>query len=120
MRVIKLPQVGLEFARLLTTRHKFVCFDVTSRVDIDCARSSLCQGFWLSRESIRMEIRGSWVRLPCETDFISRFQKPEHSIKYHIHIIYMIYIYTYIYHIYIHIINIIYIYIYNYLFRIFF
>ena len=25
-------------ARLLTTRHKFMCFDVTSPVDIDCAR----------------------------------------------------------------------------------
>ena len=24
------------------TRHKFVCFDVTSHIDIDCARSSLC------------------------------------------------------------------------------
>ena len=40
---IKLPQVGLELAWLLTTRHKFVSFDVTSHVDIDCARSSLCQ-----------------------------------------------------------------------------
>ena len=26
--------------RLVTTRHKFVCFDVTSPEDIDCARSS--------------------------------------------------------------------------------
>ena len=43
MRDIKLPQVGLELVRLQTTRHKFVCFDVTSRVDIDSARSSLCQ-----------------------------------------------------------------------------
>ena len=43
MRDIELPQVGLEFARLLTTRHKFVCFGVSSSVDIDCARSSLCQ-----------------------------------------------------------------------------
>ena len=43
MRDIKLPQVGLELAYLLTTRHKIVCFEVTSRVDIDCARSSLCQ-----------------------------------------------------------------------------
>ena len=42
MRDIELPQVGLELARLLTTRYKFVCFDVTSRVDID-ARSSLSQ-----------------------------------------------------------------------------
>ena len=44
MKDIKLPQVGLKLPRLLTTRHKFVCFDVTSRVDIDCARSSLCEG----------------------------------------------------------------------------
>ena len=43
MKDIKLPQVGLKLPRLLTTRHKFVCFDVTSRVDIDCARSSLCE-----------------------------------------------------------------------------
>ena len=43
MRDIKLPQVGLELARLLRTKHKFVCFDVTSRVDIECAGSSLCQ-----------------------------------------------------------------------------
>ena len=34
MRDIKLPQVGLELARLLTTRHKFVCFGVTSCVDM--------------------------------------------------------------------------------------
>ena len=40
---MKLPQVGLELVWLLTTRHKFVCFSVTSRVDIDCARSSLYQ-----------------------------------------------------------------------------
>ena len=37
MRDIKLPQVGLKLAWLLTTKHKFVCFDVTSCVDIDCA-----------------------------------------------------------------------------------
>ena len=42
MRDIKLQQVGLELARLLTVTRKFVCFDVTSRVDMDCARSSLC------------------------------------------------------------------------------
>ena len=40
---IKLPQVGLQLVWLLTTRHNFVCFDVTSRVDIDCARPSFCQ-----------------------------------------------------------------------------
>ena len=40
---IKLPQVVLKLARLLTTRHKFVCFEVTSRVNIDYVRSSLCQ-----------------------------------------------------------------------------
>ena len=61
MRDIKLPQVEVELAVLLTTWHKFVCFDVTSRVDIDCARSSLCQARQLSRESIGMEIRGSWA-----------------------------------------------------------
>ena len=43
MRDIKLPQVGVELVRLLATRHKFVCFDVPSHVDIDCARLSLCQ-----------------------------------------------------------------------------
>ena len=75
MRDIKLTQVGLELACLLTTRHKFVCFDVTSRVDINCARSSLCHARQLSRESIGTEIRGSWVRVPRETDFISRNEK---------------------------------------------
>ena len=39
---IYLTQVGLELTHLLTTRHKFVGFDVISRVDIDCARSLLC------------------------------------------------------------------------------
>ena len=68
---IKLPQVGLKLARLLTTRHKFVCFGVTSRVDINCARSSLCRGRWLSRKNIGTLIRGSWVPVPRETDFIS-------------------------------------------------
>ena len=43
MREIKLPQVGLEVAWLLTNTHKFVCFGVTSHVDIDYTRSSLCQ-----------------------------------------------------------------------------
>ena len=43
MRDIKLPNVGLELARLLITRHKFVCFGVTSHVDINCAKSSLCR-----------------------------------------------------------------------------
>ena len=43
MRAIKLGQVGLELPRLLTTRNKFVCVGVTSCVDIDCARLSLCQ-----------------------------------------------------------------------------
>ena len=74
MRDIKSPQVGLELARLLTTRHKFVCFDVTSRVDIDCARLSLFQARSLSRESIGTKIRRSWIRVPRETDFISRIE----------------------------------------------
>ena len=76
MTDVKLPQVRLEVTRLLTTRHKFVCFDVTFRVDIGCARSSLCQACWLSRESIGMEIQGSWFRVSRETDFISRIEKP--------------------------------------------
>ena len=71
MRHIKLPEVGLELAWLLTIAHKFVYFGVTSRVDIDYTRSSLCQGCYLSWETIGTEIRGSWVRVPCETDFIS-------------------------------------------------
>ena len=37
----KVTQVGLKLARLLTTRHKFVCFDVTYRVDIDWLASSV-------------------------------------------------------------------------------
>ena len=81
MRDIKLPQMGLELARLLTTRHKFVCFDVTSRVGIDCARSFLCQARQLSRESIGTETRGSWARIPRETGFISRIEKPQYNMN---------------------------------------
>ena len=58
MRDIKLRQVGLKLPRLLATMHKFVCFDVTSHVDIDCATSSLCQARYLSRESIGEKIQG--------------------------------------------------------------
>ena len=39
-----------------------------------------CQQFnshWLNR--------GSWVRLPRETNFISRIEKPEHSIEYYMY-----------------------------------
>ena len=56
MEDIKFPQVGLELSRLLTTRDMFVCLDVTSCIDIDCARSSLCQACQLSWESIEMVI----------------------------------------------------------------
>ena len=83
MRDIKLPQVGLEAARLLTTNHKFVCFNITSRVDIDCARSFLCQAPF--RESIGTEMRGLSVRVPRETDFISRIEKTQHNIECHIY-----------------------------------
>ena len=75
MRDVKLPQLGLKLARLLTITHKFVCFDVTSRVDIDYARSSLCQAPYLSRESLGTEIQGLWVQVPRETDFISRIEQ---------------------------------------------
>ena len=47
MRDTKLLQVELELTRLLTTRHKFVCFHVTFCVDIDCTRSSEGHGFEL-------------------------------------------------------------------------
>ena len=40
-RNITLSQVVLKLALVLTTTHKFVCFDVTSCVEIDCARSAL-------------------------------------------------------------------------------
>ena len=36
-----------KLARLLTTRDKFVCFDINSPVAIDCARSSLCMAHYL-------------------------------------------------------------------------
>ena len=39
-----------ELDRLLTTRHKFVWFDVTSPVDIDCARSSFCVACFCHRK----------------------------------------------------------------------
>ena len=83
MRDIKLPQVRRKLAQLLTTRQKFVCFDVTSPVEIDYARQSLCQARQLNRESVGTEIQGSWVRVPRETDFISRIEKPQHNIEYH-------------------------------------
>ena len=35
----KVTSVRLKLAQLLTTRHKFVCFGVTSSVDIDLAQS---------------------------------------------------------------------------------
>ena len=38
-----------ELAQLLTIRHKFVYFDVTSPVEIDCARSSLCLAHYCGR-----------------------------------------------------------------------
>ena len=38
-------------------------FDVTSRLDIDCARSYMCQARQLSWESIGTELLGSWVRV---------------------------------------------------------
>ena len=63
MTDIKLPQVGLELTRLLTTTDKSLCFNVDSRVDIDCAKSSLSQTCCLSQESIKTESRGSWVHL---------------------------------------------------------
>ena len=34
----KIIEVGLELAHILKIRSKFMCFNVTSRVDIDCAR----------------------------------------------------------------------------------
>ena len=75
MRDIKLPQEEPKLARLLTTRQKVVCFDVTSRVDIDCARSSLCQARYRIRKSMGTEIRGLWVRVPRETNFFILNQK---------------------------------------------
>ena len=75
MRNIKLPQVGLELAQLLTTRHNVMCFDVTSRVDIACARSSLCQARYRIRKSLGTEIRGLWDRVPRETNFFILNQK---------------------------------------------
>ena len=44
-----LPGVRFELNPLLTTWQKSVCFDVTSRVDMDCARSLLRQIGYLSR-----------------------------------------------------------------------
>ena len=43
MRDIKLPQLGLELAWLLATRHQFVCFNVTSRVDTILVSGLLAQ-----------------------------------------------------------------------------
>ena len=74
----------------------FVCFDVTSRVDINCARSFFCQAPQLSRERIGTEIRCSLVGVSRETDFISRIEKPEHSNEYHTFIYVSIYILLYI------------------------
>ena len=40
--VCKFYVIQLQFNCLLTTRHKFACFDVTSRVDVDYARCHPC------------------------------------------------------------------------------
>ena len=61
MRDMKLLQVGVELAQLLTTSHQFVRFDIPSSVDIDCARPSWCQACWLSRANIGTEMQGSCV-----------------------------------------------------------
>ena len=33
--IYEVTQVGLRLSRMLITRHKFVCFDVISRLDTD-------------------------------------------------------------------------------------
>ena len=43
MRDIKLSQLELELCQLLTTWYKFVWFDITSRLQIDFARTVLSQ-----------------------------------------------------------------------------
>ena len=42
MRDTKLPKVMLERLQLLLIRHKFLCFDAISHVEINRARSTLC------------------------------------------------------------------------------
>ena len=77
MRDIKLLQMGLGLAQLLPTRHKFVCFRVTSHVDIDCARSSLCQARYSSvMRASEWKSEGCGLGLGRETDFISLIKKP--------------------------------------------
>ena len=76
MRDIKLPQVGLELARLLTTRHKFVCFDITSRViltvlDHPCVRLTSSVRTASERKS-----EGCGVESHVRLTFISRIEKP--------------------------------------------
>ena len=39
-----------KLAWFLTLRHRFVCFDVTSPVHIDCVRSSLCLACYCGRK----------------------------------------------------------------------
>ena len=54
MRDIKLRQVGFELAQLLLTRHKFVCFNVTSHVDMlnhPCVRLTSSVEIALERKS---------------------------------------------------------------------
>ena len=48
MRDRKLSQLGLELTQLLTTMHIVWRFDATSRVEIDCTKSSFCQAHYSS------------------------------------------------------------------------
>ena len=98
MRDMKLPQVGLELAHLLTTRHRFLCFNVTSHVDIDCARSSLCQARLLAQSAEHrnwnprvMDSSPMWDRL-----YILN-QKTLAQNEYHICIYVCMYMYMYMY-----------------------
>ena len=68
-------RMGLKLAGLLTTSHKSVFrFNVTAPVNINCARSYLCQARQLSLHGIRAE-KVNYPRIHCQ--FISQLWTEE-------------------------------------------
>ena len=74
--------------QLLTIRHKFLCFDVTFHVDIDCARSSLCHEL-IARMGDNWNVHPvvvdsnstwDWLYISNRKTLAQQWKKPEKSI----------------------------------------
>ena len=61
----KVNSGGARTCSAANNRHKFMWFNATFCVEIDCARPSVSQARCFSLESIGSYIRRSWVRIPC-------------------------------------------------------